>query len=75
MSLKKGKEAIAELLEKMRVATTTEDVKELANKAHAFVTFAEIDDKKSRISKTEGNNLSELIDKAQSERLKQLATA
>lgn len=75
MSLKKGKEAIAELLDKMKVAATTEDVKELANKAHAFVTFAEMDDKKARISKTEGNKLSDLIDQAQAERLDKLASA
>lgn len=75
MSLKKGKAAIADLLSQMKVATSTDELEKLAHKAHGFVTFAELDDKSSRISKSDGNKLSEGIDTVKSKRLEELASA
>lgn len=75
MSLKKSKEAINELLAKMKTAVTTADVNELVYNALAHVTFAELDEKRSRISSTEGNKLAEQINAAKALRLSELTTA
>ena len=74
MTLKKGKAAIDDLLEEVKKAGTVSDVEKLTARAHGFVTFAELDEKSSRISKTEGNALAQRIDAAKALRLKQLAT-
>lgn len=75
MSLNKGKKAIAELLAKMKTAGTTDDVNKLAHSALAHVTFAELDEKRSRISRTEGDKLAEEINAAKALRLSELTTA
>ncbi|HDS1721706.1 hypothetical protein NPS53_09350 [Pseudomonas putida] len=73
MSLKKGKAAIKDLLAQMKTAPSVGELDKLAHTAHACVTFAEMDDKMSRISKSEGNKISDQIDKVRVERLKELA--
>lgn len=75
MSMKKGKAAIADLMAQMKVAPSIAELDKLAHKAHACVTFAEMDDKRSRISKSEGSRISEQIDAVQSQRKKELTPA
>lgn len=75
MSSKKVKEAVTELLEKMKAASTAAEVEELAHTALCCVSFAEMDEKKSRISLTEGNKLVGEIEAAKALRVSQLTTA
>lgn len=71
---KKGKAAVTELVEQMKSATTVKEVEDLARKAQAFVTFAEMDEKKARISKAEGQVLGDHIENVKLARLKELPT-
>ncbi|WP_439857217.1 hypothetical protein [Pseudomonas syringae] len=72
MSLKKGKEAVKELLENIRTAGTADEVNGLTNDALAHITFAELDEKRVRMSRTEGNKLAEQINAAKALRLSEL---
>lgn len=72
---KKVKDGIAQLLERVKVATTTKEVDVLINEAHAWVSFAEIEEKNSRITRSEGRNISDGIDQAGLQRINQLANS
>ena len=75
MISKKVNDGIAKLLDRVKVATTTTEVDALINEAHAWVTFAEIEEKTSRITKSEGRKISDWIDQVGVHRINQLANS
>lgn len=75
MLSKKVKDGIAQLLERVKVATTTTEVDVLIKEAHAWVSFAEMEEKNSRITRSEGRKISDGIDQAGLQRISQLANS
>ena len=75
MSIKQSRAAIADLLDKMKAATSAGELKTLADKARAWVTFAQVDEKMSRMTRAEGDDICGRIDAVQSQRLDELNPA
>ncbi|MQT58006.1 hypothetical protein GHO41_11700 [Pseudomonas sp. FSL R10-0399] len=75
MLSKKVNDGIAQLLDRVKVATTSTEVDALIKEAHAWVSFAEIEEKTSRITRSEGRKISDWIDQVGLHRTIQLANS